>query len=111
MFNSKNFSIKDIFITYKNALSESRKYWIVYLVFLSLFSLSMIKPENIYHPKFEILCFILVALLGIFCIVYCLLHNCDNELHKSAFVIIICFGLICAMIVPIAEFSDDSIKR
>lgn len=107
MHDLGNSNIKEILTDYKNALFESRKYWIIYLVFIAVATLTMIEAKNIHHPKIELICFVAVALLGIFCIVYYFLHNTEGELYKVAFVVIICFGLICALIVPIADVSDE----
>ena len=35
------------------------------------------------------------------------MHDSKEELHKVAFVIIICFGIISALIVPIVDVSDE----
>lgn len=98
---------KNEFDDYKNMFLESKKYWIIYLVFITIACVSMIQPMNFLDPSFEIGMFVLIALLGTFCIIYYFKHNSDEELYKVAFVVIICFGLICAMIVPIASVSDE----
>ena len=41
------------------------------------------------------------------CILYYFSHNRDEELFKVAFVIILCFGLICSFVVPIVDVSDE----
>ena len=69
--------------------------------------LSTISVENIVHPKFEILIFILMMIMGMLCIFYYISHNTNPELYKVAFVIILSFGLICSLIVPIMDVSDE----
>lgn len=96
--------------TYRNfseTLIKSKKYWIIYLIFISITCLSTISSKNFANPDFEILTFILVAFLGVFCIVYYFMHDSKEELYKVAFVVIICFGILSALIVPIADVSDE----
>lgn len=93
-------------LDYKNSLIISKKYLILYILFISVTCLSTISKDNLIHPKFELLTFILVAILGIFGIVYYFQHN-YNKLHKTAFIIILCFGICSALIVPICDVSDE----
>ena len=92
---------------YKNMLFKSKKYWLIYLVLILVLGLSTASQKNFIHPDFLILTFVLVAVLGIFCIVFYFLHDSDEELYKVAFVFIICFGIVCALIVPICDVSDE----
>lgn len=92
---------------YYNVFLNSKKYWILYLLFISITSFSMISKKNIIHPKFELLIFIVVAILGILCILYFFQHNSDKELYKVAFILIITFGLICSFIVPMVSHIDE----
>lgn len=92
---------------YKNTLFYSKKYCIIFLILTAISFLSMITIENVMHPKFELFALILVILMGIFCILYALQHDSNEELYKTAFVIIICFGLMCALIMPICSVSDE----
>lgn len=88
-------------------LLVSKRYWILYLIFIAIAGLSTINNDNILHPKFEILIFLIVAFLGVFCIVYYFIHSHDEELYKVALVVIIIFGLICSLIVPILYHDDE----
>ena len=63
----------------------------------------MMTLSNYNAPKLEILIFIVVAILGIFLINY---HN-DKNLFKVAFIAILCFGLICAFLMPIMDACDE----
>ena len=91
---------------FKDTLFKSKKYWLIYLVFITL-TLSSTIFQNIEHPKLIVLSFVFLALLGVFCIVYYFRHNSDNELYKVAFVIILCFGIITSFVVPIMDVSDE----
>ena len=99
-----NFDLND----YKDMLFESKRYWLIYLVLIFLLGLSTVNKKNFIQPQFAIFTFILVAILGIFCIVFYFLHDSDEELYKVAFVVILCFGIVCALIVPICDVSDET---
>ena len=99
-----NFDLND----YKDMLFESKKYWLIYLVLIFVLGLSTVNKKNFIQPQFAIFTFILVAILGIFCIVFYFLHDSDEELYKVAFVVILCFGIVCALIVPICDVSDET---
>lgn len=51
--------------------------------------------------------FFIVAVLGIFCISYYFKYNSDQDLYKVAFVVIVCFGLVFSVILPICHVSDE----
>ena len=99
--------MKNSFFDYKDVLFESKKYLLVYLIFITVTGISTISKKNILYPKLEIATFVLVAILGIICILYYFKHNSEEELYKVAFVSIVCFGLICALLVPICGVSDE----
>ena len=69
--------------------------------------MSTISARNFVNPQFVIATFVIVAVMGIVCIVYYFMHDSDNELYKVAFVIILCFGMMSALIVPIVDVSDE----
>ena len=86
---------------------KSKKYLIIYLIFIAVTCASTLSAKNFANPQFVISTFIIVAILGIFCIIYYFMHDSENELYKVAFVIILCFGIMTALIVPIADVSDE----
>ena len=92
---------------FKETLINSKKYWLLYLIFIIITSLSVVGSENFIHPKFELITFAFIAILGILSIVYYFMHDSDKELYKVAFIIILCFGIIFAFILPISEVSDE----
>lgn len=92
--------------TYKTLIA-SKRYWIIYLAFIFVASLTTLTSKNISSPVFEIAVFAIVAVLGVVCIVFYFMHDSENELYKTAFVVIICFGILSAMIVPICDVSDE----
>lgn len=95
------------FSAFKNVLFESKKYLLIYLVFITIAGLSTVTGSNISQPKFELITFVIVAILGSFCILFYLLNNSEKDLYKVAFVVIVCFGLICSLLVPIGSVSDE----
>ena len=96
------------FQEYKDIFLNSKKYFLIYLILISVMGISTLSNANFQNPTFEIIIFVLVAVLGIFCILFYFSHNDENELHKVAFVVILCFGIFCALIVPICDVSDES---
>lgn len=93
---------------FKDNLIKSKKYWIIYLVFILITSLSMFTLNNYIYPIKEIIMIGLVAIFGIFAITFYSYHNTDKELYKTAFVIIILFGLLCCFFNPICNVSDET---
>ncbi|WP_407454493.1 hypothetical protein [Methanobrevibacter sp.] len=95
------------FESFKENLILSKKYWIIYLIFILITCVYAVYNYNVMHPKLVILMFISTSLLGVFCIVYYFMHNCDEELYKVAFVIILTFGLLCCVFTPIVNHVDE----
>ena len=93
---------------FKDKLNSSKKYWLIYLILILVLGLSTLTYENVLNPSFEISIFLIVAVLGILCIVYYFMHDSDKELYKVAFVIILCFGIVTSFIVPICDVSDET---
>lgn len=100
--------IDDFPRNFTETLIDCKKYWILYLIFIAVTCMSMVSAKNFESPNFVIATFILVAFLGIFCIVFYFMHDSDNELYKVAFVVILCFGIITSFIVPICDVSDET---
>ena len=93
---------------FKDVLISSKKYWLIYLVLIIVLGLSTVSYRTIAHPTYEINTLLIVAILGILCIVYYFMHNSDKELYKVAFVIILCFCICASFIVPICDVSDET---
>lgn len=95
----------DIVDEYKNAFFENKKAILIFFILTLISTLSTFNMNNYLHPKTEIIIFILVLIVGIFCILYYKLHN--SELHKVAFVVVLCFGLIFAFLSPMLIIPDE----
>ena len=102
-----SFDLKNVLASYKDAFFDTKKYWIIYLIFITATFLSTLTGGNIIHPKFEIAAFGLIAVLGVFSILFYFMHDDDCELHKVAFVVILIFGILCAFATPILFHSDE----
>lgn len=90
-----------------DSLVKSKKYWLIYLIFITITLASTLSAKNFQQPQMVIVAFVIVAVLGVASIVYYYMHDSDAELYKLAFVIILCFGMLTALIVPIADVSDE----
>ena len=104
---STGFDVKSTIVDYKDMFFKSKKYWFIFLILTLLLGISTASQRNLASPQFVIFTFIIVAILGVFSIVFYFLHSSDDELYKVAFVIILCFGIVCALIVPICDVSDE----
>ena len=96
------------FNEYKDVFFASKKYWMAYLVMIILLGISTCRYKTLLDPRFELATLAIVAIVGIFCIVYYFMHNTDKEMYKVAFVVILCFGIITSFIVPICDVSDET---
>ena len=56
------------FQEYNDVLLNSKKYWLIYLLLIFVMGISTISKKNFQNPTFDIIIFIIVAFLGIFCI-------------------------------------------
>jgi len=102
-----NFEIKSALNDYKDMLFKSKKYWLIYLVLILVLGISTMHRYDILNQHFIILTFVVVAILGVFSIVFYFLHDSDEEFYKVAFVIILMFGITTALILPICDVSDE----
>lgn len=96
------------FSEYKDVFYASKKYWMIYLIMIIVLGISTCRYRNLTDPRFELATLLVVAIVGIFCILYYFMHNSDNEMYKVAFVVILCFGIITSFIVPICDVSDET---
>ena len=102
-----NLNIREILSDFKHKSLQSKKFWLIYILLIIVGSISLINIENFAHPKMEIFILLLLSIVGICIITYYSHHDSDKELYKTAFVILLIFGLICTFIMPICEPSDS----
>jgi uncharacterized membrane protein len=84
---------------------ENKKYILLYLVIICIFSVTCLQYENYLSPFFEIAILTLVFIIGAFCLYYYVQN--ENNLHKVALVIILLFGITCVFLTPIDDVSDE----
>lgn len=103
----ENLNIQSNISNLKVILLESKKYWIIYLLLVILASISIFGIENYLHPKMEILIIVSVSFIGIFIIGFFHVHSSDQDLYKTAFIIILIFGMLCSFLMPICYAPDE----
>ena len=70
-------------------LNLKNKYYILlYLAILCIFTVACLKYEDYVSPFFEIAIFLLIFVIGAFCLYYYTQN--ENNLHKVAFIINLC---------------------
>ena len=85
---------------------KSKKYWIIYLAFLAVIIFSMLNISNYRHPVMPLIVIGFVSLFGVLIISYFNYHD-DNDLYKTAFIVILLFGLLICFLNPICNVSDE----
>lgn len=90
-----------------DALDKSKKYWIIYLVLIVLISLINLTAQNYSDPQVEFGSILIISILGVFCISYFYQHNNEKELYKTAFIIILVFGIIFSFVTPMMSAPDE----
>ena len=102
-----DWDLRNIFDDYKCVFLNSKKYWLIYLALICVGFISFIKVSNYLNPILEISSLIVFAVAGVFCICYYQLHCDEEELYKTVFVIILIFGILFALILPICASADE----
>lgn len=102
-----NVDYKEKIYEFKDNLFKSKKYWILYLIFLLVVTLSTFTMDNYDHPQMGFIIVGLVAIFGVFSITFYYYNDDENKLYKTAFIIILLFGLICCFLNPICNVSDE----
>ena len=93
-------------LKFKENVFKSKKYWISYLVFLAVIVLSIFNINNYQQPFLELIVIGLVSFFGIVIISFFNYHD-DKDLYKTAFIIILLFGLLVCFLNPICNVSDE----
>ena len=101
------FDLRENFQEFKLNLVNSKKYWIIYLVFIAVIFLSMMGLNNYANPTMELVVFFLCAIFGIVIIAFYSYNFNDKDLYKTAFLIIFLFGILFCFLNPICNVSDE----
>lgn len=104
---SYDFDIEVKLAQFKDNLLKSKKYWIIFLIILLFASLYQWNLHNYLNPSIIILITTVSALGGIFTIAFYFGHKTDKQLYKTAFIIIITFGILSCVITPICYTPDE----
>ena len=89
----------------KSNLLNSKKYWILYLLLIVAYCLIRFGFNNYAHPKLELAVVLLISVIGVLAIAY---YKSDNKsLYKTAFVVILLFGIIFSIATPICIIPDE----
>ena len=89
----------------KSNLLNSKKYWILYLLLIVAYCLIRFGFNNYAHPKLELAVVLLISVIGVLAISY---YKSDNKsLYKTAFVVILLFGIIFSIATPICIIPDE----
>ncbi|OWT33825.1 hypothetical protein BGI41_00475 [Methanobrevibacter sp. 87.7] len=91
----------------ENIFNKNRNYILIYLICLIFFSFY----QYYFYGNFgtinrEIGIFIILTIVGIFCLIYNSLNK--DKLHKVAFIITILFGIITLLLSPLLIGCDES---
>ena len=102
--------LKDRLMLFKNDIYLSKRYSLVYLILLVLCTLTRFEMKNYLHPQWDILVFLVLAVMGVLCIAYYVGHSEDSEIHKTIFIVILIFGIIFSFVSPIC-FGPDEVEH
>jgi uncharacterized membrane protein len=104
-----------IFSDISKQFSNNKRYIGIYLLFIIICNIIIIVSKNNYNFNYNyllhfnynyLLLFLIISFLGIFCLLY--YKKEKNRIHRVAFVIIVCFGLINCFIIPLFCNYDES---
>ena len=103
----ENFSLKDSLANFKEDMLESKKYWILSLFLIIVFFFATMKFKNYSYPKFEIIALIFSCIASVFLISFYQGHRDEKNFYKTAFVVILVFGIVFSIITPIMCSHDE----
>lgn len=102
-----DWDLRNAFGSYRDVFLNSKRYWLIYLALIFAGFISLMEVSNYSSPMLEIASMIAFAVAGVFCICYYRLHSDEDELYKTIFVIILIFGILFALILPICSSADE----
>ncbi len=105
--NLGDIDIKSEITGLKQSALESKRYLILYLILVLFACFSIYNPLHYGHFKLQVLVIAVIAIIGVFCIIYHNRHSSDEELFKTAFVIVLLLGIVCAFLIPICQAPDE----
>lgn len=103
----EEFDLNIEFQNFKREFINSKKYWIIYVVLVLFALITQMNVSNYYQPVEEIIFFVIFAIAGIFCITFFKCHSGDNEIHKTALIILLIFGIFLCFLTPTLGAYDE----
>ena len=100
-------NINKVLSEFKEGIINSKKYWIIYMGLILISTLTIFDINNYSNPKIEVVILLLISLFGIFSISYYFSNSNEKELYKIAFIVILLFGIVCSVLMPIACAPDE----
>lgn len=87
-------------------LIENKKYLLIYLILIAIFTFAMFGPKNYQFWGFEAISIPIITIIGIIAITYS--FKKQLELHKVALILIIVFGLLMVFLAPPMSYPDEA---
>ena len=94
-------------MNFRDNLFSTKKYWICFIAIFLALTLFRFETINFQDPKIEIIAFIILSIVSIIILAYFQSNNDSKNLYKTAFVIILIFGLIASVVTPILYGPDE----
>lgn len=90
----------------KSSILENKKYILIYLILVIGLTFLMLGPKNYQYWGFEVVSIPVITVIGLGLIMYS--YDREIELHKTALLFIIVFGLLMVFLGPPMTFLDES---
>ena len=97
----EGYSLKDKVIGFKEDMFKTKRYWLLSLVLIFIAFLATMTMKNYKAPKFEVITLIFSCILSVFLITFYQSHRDDKNFYKTAFLVILVFGIVFSMLTPI----------
>lgn len=88
-------------------LMANKKYLLIYLILIAIFTFVMFGPKNYQFWGFEAISIPAITIIGIITIIYSFKKELD--IHKVALILIIVFGLLMVFLAPPMSYPDEAI--
>ena len=95
------------FSNIKTSIVNNRKYLLMYIVLVAIFTLAMFSVKNYQYWGFEAISIPIITIIGLIAILYSFEN--EIELHKTALILILLFGLITLFLAPPFTYPDEAI--
>ncbi len=103
-----DFSFKDKMNDIKDDIFKSNKYWITCIVLILISFFAVMGVENYTEPQMEIAVLAVTCILSVFSICFYQGHRDDKNFYKTAFIVILLFGIVFSILTPIMCTHDET---